>query len=64
MVIKYQLQQQLENNNMTPYKLSKASGVSKSYIYNLLNGKMTNPSISILQLLANALGVELETLLK
>lgn len=50
--------------DLTPYMLSKISGVSRTYTYNILNGKMDNPSIAILEKFAMALGLEAITLLK
>lgn len=48
---------------LTGYDVAKMSGVSKSYIYDLINGKRTNPSISKVEQIATALGVNIQDLL-
>ncbi len=47
--------------NVSQLELSIRSGVSKNYISDLENGRR-NPTITILQKLANGLGVSLEKL--
>ena len=47
--------------NISQLELSIRSGVSKNYISDLENGRR-NPTVSVLQKLANGLGVSLEKL--
>ncbi|MBD8071322.1 helix-turn-helix domain-containing protein [Bacillus sp. PS06] len=44
-------------------KLSKLSGVSKSYISFIERGKQTNPSISVIERIASALDIDVDVLL-
>ncbi|MFZ3589650.1 helix-turn-helix domain-containing protein [Bacillus sp. DJP31] len=44
-------------------ELSKISGVSKSYLSFIESGKQKNPSIEVLEKLANALGVDVHSLI-
>ncbi len=53
-----------EKYHITAYELSKKSGVSMTYCYRLLNKKMTNPSIRIIQLLAVALDINYAEFIK
>ncbi len=50
-----------KKKNVSQLELSIRSGVSKNYISDLENGRR-NPTITILQRLANGLGVSLEKL--
>lgn len=51
-----------ENKNMTLYELSKKSDVSRSYLIDLESNRRTNPSVSVLQKIANALNVNIKEL--
>lgn len=51
-------------HHITAYELSKKSGVSMTYCYRLLNKKMTNPSIKVIQLLAIALDINYAEFIK
>lgn len=42
---------------LTGYDVAQMSGVSKSYIYDLMSGKRSNPSITKVEQIAAALGV-------
>ena len=53
------MQKYCKKNNITAYKLSKISGVSLTYCYRLLRGEMNNPSISTINRIAIALGLEI-----
>lgn len=43
---------------ITAYELSKKSGVSMTYCYRLLSGRMTNPSLKVIKQLSKALDIE------
>ena len=47
---------------MSLYKLSKISGVSKSYLIQLENNKKFNPSLKTMDSIANALNVKIDDL--
>ena len=51
------------SNHMTAYELSQKSGISKSYIYHMISGKMYNPTIEVCTRLAYSLGIEVEEML-
>lgn len=52
-----------EAKGMSQFKLSAESGVAQGYISSLEAGEKTNPSLSTLQRLAEALGVPVTELL-
>lgn len=52
-----------EQKGMTLTLLAKRTGISKSYLSNIETGKAENPSINALKKIADALGVELTSLL-
>ena len=54
----------LEARKMTQYRLSKISGISASYICELIKGKYKNPSMEILKALSKALGVSVTKLMR
>ncbi|WP_458413568.1 helix-turn-helix domain-containing protein [Schinkia sp. CFF1] len=45
-------------------ELSKLSGVSKSYLSFIERGKQTNPSIDVIEKIAKALKIDLQSLIK
>lgn len=45
------------------YEVAKISGISKSYLYDLISGKRINPSIAKVEQIAEALGVNVQDLL-
>lgn len=51
-------------NNLTMSELAKKSGTASSYISDLENGKIKNPSINKIEKIAEALGVSLAELVK
>lgn len=63
-MIRYNLIDYMEEQGLNPYTLSKISGVSLTYTYNIVRGDMDNPSIGITEKFANALGVEVKDLIK
>jgi len=58
------VKQILEEKNISMYRLSKITGISSSYISEMISGKYNNPSADILQKLSTALGVSVTKLLK
>lgn len=63
-MIRYNLIDYMQEQHITPYMLSKISGVSLTYTYNIVRGDMDNPSITIIDRFACALGVEIKDLIK
>ncbi|WP_078428928.1 helix-turn-helix domain-containing protein [Alkalihalobacterium alkalinitrilicum] len=53
-----------KKKGMSLDRLSELSGISKSYLSYIERGLQTNPSISVLEKLAQSLGVELVYLIK
>lgn len=51
-----------KKKNMSQYKLSQMTDISRTYIRDLENNKMCNPTINILLLLAEALEVNIKDL--
>ena len=48
---------------LNAYEVAKMSGISKSYLYDLINGKSKNPSIAKVEKIAETLGVNVKDLL-
>ncbi len=51
-----------KSKNITLYELSKKSNISRSYLIELESNKKTNPSLSILQKIADTLDVNVKEL--
>lgn len=51
-----------KKKNITVYKLSKLTGISRTYLLELENNKKFNPSLSIMYKIANALEVKIDDL--
>lgn len=51
-----------KSRNITLYELSKKSNISRSYLIELESNKKTNPSLSVLQKIADVLGVNVKEL--
>ncbi len=58
------VKEMLAAKNMTQYRLAKISGISASYICELIKGKYQNPSMEILKALSKALGVSVAKLMR
>lgn len=54
------LSEELDRRDMTAYKLSKESGVSRQYISALLLGKIAEPNLSKAADIAEALGMTVQ----
>jgi XRE family transcriptional regulator of biofilm formation len=50
------------SKNITLYKLSKETGLSRTYLRNLENNKTFNPTINVLEKIAVALNVNIKQL--
>lgn len=57
------LKKLMDKNNISQAKLHRLSGVAQSHISSIINGKV-NPTVSIAQKLATALGVSISELLE
>lgn len=53
-----------EKKKITMYRLSKETGISQSYLSEMVNGKATNPSSEVLIKLSNFLKTPIDTLVK
>lgn len=51
-----------KNKNMSLYKLSQLTGLSRTYLRDLENNKKFNPSINTLEKISNALNVNVKKL--
>lgn len=51
-----------KSRNITLYGLSKSTGISRTYLRNLENNKVFNPTMKILDKIANALDVTIKDL--
>ena len=58
------IQYTLSKKGIKAYKMAKEVGVSQGYIYDILNGKESNPSIRIMKKIADYLEVTVDELLK
>ncbi|CAI3504904.1 helix-turn-helix transcriptional regulator [Enterococcus cecorum] len=54
------IQKELERQNMTIYRLTKLTGVSRSLMYSLKNGKIKKPSFELMEKIADALDVSMD----
>ena len=61
-MIIFVIKQLRESKNISQYKLSQMTDISRTYIRNLENNKMCNPTLHILSLIANALEVNIKDL--
>lgn len=52
-----------KSKDISMYKLSKDSGVSQSYISELVSGKQNNPTMDIAKKLARTLNVSIDELI-
>lgn len=61
--LKTRLKNAIKNNGMNAAELSRLSGLKPSFIYDILNGKSTNPSTAKIAKISSILNVELSYLL-
>ncbi|NLB87851.1 MAG: helix-turn-helix transcriptional regulator [Syntrophomonadaceae bacterium] len=53
-----------DKRGITMYRISKDTGISQSYLSELVNGKASNPSIEVLIKLSDYLKIPLDSLVK
>lgn len=58
-VIRERLRRELDRRNLSAVELARSAGVKTSFLYDILNGKSTNPSTVKLAQVAESLGVNL-----
>lgn len=61
-MVVFVIKQLRESKNISQYKLSQMTDISRTYIRNLENNKMCNPTMHILSLIASALEVNIKDL--
>src|SRR5579885_223371 len=61
-VIRHRLRHELDRHGITAVQLARKAGVKTSFIYDILNGKSTNPSTVKLAMVAESLGINLSYL--
>lgn len=58
------IQYTLAKNDIKPYKMAEEIGISQGNLYDILNGKNSNPTIKVVKKIADCLGVTVDELLK
>lgn len=58
------IQYTLAKNGIKPYKMAKEIGISQGNLYDILNGKNSNPTIKVVKKIADYLEVTVDELLK
>lgn len=64
MEIGKRIQYTLAKNEIKPYKMAKDLGISQSNLYDILNGKNSNPTIKVVKKIADYLEVTVDELIK
>lgn len=64
MEIGKRIQYTLTKKDIKPYKMAKEIGISQGNLYDILNGKNSNPTIKVLKKISDYLGVTVDELLK
>ena len=64
MEIGKRIQNTLAKNDIKPYKMAEEIGISQGNLYDILNGKNSNPTIKVVKKIADYLGVTVDELLK
>lgn len=64
MEIGKRIQHTLARNDIKPYKMAEEIGISQGNLYDILNGKNSNPTIKVVKKIADYLGVTVDELLK
>lgn len=62
LMIVFNIKKIREKKNISLYKLSQLTGISRTYLRDLENNKKTNPSLAILKSISNALEVNIKQL--
>lgn len=53
----------IDKKNITMYKLAKESGISKSYVWEIVQGKKRNPSVETIKKIAIVLDTTIDKLI-
>lgn len=61
-MVVFVIKQIRESKNISQYRLSQMTDISRTYIRNLENNKLCNPTVNILSLIADALKVNIKDL--
>lgn len=64
MEIGKRIQYTLAKKDIKPYKMAKEIGISQGNLYDILNGKNSNPTIKVVKKITDYLGVTVDELLK
>ena len=64
MEIAKRIQYTLAKNDIKQYKMAEEIGISQGNLYDILNGKNSNPTIKVVKKIADYLGVTVDELLK
>lgn len=64
MKIGKRIQYTLKKKGIKAYKMAKEIGISNGNLYDILNGKNSNPTIKVVKRIADYLGVTVDELLK
>lgn len=54
----------LENKGIKPYKMAREIGISEGNLYDILNGKNSNPTIKIIKKISDYLDIKIDDLIK
>ena len=54
----------LTKNGIKPYKMAKEIGISQGNLYDILNGKNSNPTIKVLKKITDYLEITVDELIK
>lgn len=58
------IQNILNKKGIRPYKMAKEIEVSQGNLYDILNGKNSNPTIKVVKKIADYLGITVDELIK
>ena len=58
------IQYTLTKNGIKPYKMAKEIGISQGNLYDILNGKNSNPTIKVLKKITDYLEITVDELIK
>ncbi|WP_276704327.1 helix-turn-helix domain-containing protein [Romboutsia ilealis] len=64
MEIGKRIQYTLTKNGIKPYKMAKEIGISQGNLYDILNGKNSNPTIKVLKKITDYLEITVDELIK
>ncbi len=64
MEIGKRIQYTLTKKEIKPYKMAKEIGISQGNLYDILNGKNSNPTIKVLKKITDYLDITVDELIK